>query len=107
MTCSVSTFLNCSTRQPVIHEKVDHVHHFCLQVVIQKVSASERTRLQAEDPEGVEFAETIVRNMLGFTTIFHYLTELQKPLVLHNCLLDLMLIYKQVCDSLLLKSSYL
>ncbi|XP_071531666.1 pre-piRNA 3'-exonuclease trimmer-like isoform X2 [Panulirus ornatus] len=70
------------------------------QVVIQKVSALERTRLQAEDPEGIEYVETNVRKMLGFTTIFHYLTELQKPLVLHNSLLDLMLIYKQFHQNL-------
>ncbi|XP_045599149.2 pre-piRNA 3'-exonuclease trimmer [Procambarus clarkii] len=70
------------------------------QVIIQKVSALERARLEAQDPEGKEFVETVVRSMLGFTSVFRCLADHQKPLVLHNCLLDLMLIYKQLHQNL-------
>ncbi|KAK8723458.1 hypothetical protein OTU49_011720 [Cherax quadricarinatus] len=70
------------------------------QVLVQKVSSCERERLEAKDPEGTEFIDSIVTNMLGFTTIFRCLADHHKPLVLHNCLLDLMLIYKQFHQNL-------
>ncbi|KAG7173270.1 Poly(A)-specific ribonuclease PNLDC1-like [Homarus americanus] len=65
------------------------------QVVIKKVSADERTRLEAQDPQSVDFVEGIVSRMQGFTTVFQYLAQHQKPIVFHNSLLDLLLIYKQ------------
>ncbi|XP_069960246.1 pre-piRNA 3'-exonuclease trimmer isoform X2 [Cherax quadricarinatus] len=80
--------------------KGNKVFRIPYEVLVQKVSSCERERLEAKDPEGTEFIDSIVTNMLGFTTIFRCLADHHKPLVLHNCLLDLMLIYKQFHQNL-------
>ena len=66
---------------------------------MKKVSHAERTRLMEEDPQGAKMVEDHVSKMLGFTVIFQQLAAFQKPLVFHNGLLDLMLIYKEVSTS--------
>lgn len=65
------------------------------EVIVKKVSADERTRLQGQDPEGEVLVKDHVDKMLGFTVVFRHLAQLQKPLIFHNGLLDLMLIYKE------------
>ncbi|XP_042893459.1 pre-piRNA 3'-exonuclease trimmer-like [Penaeus japonicus] len=65
------------------------------EVVIQKVTGDNRQKLELQDVDGQKLVECFVDRMLGFTKIFRYLVDTQKPVVLHNCLLDLMLIYKQ------------
>lgn len=65
------------------------------EVLIQKVTEDSRQKLEMQDPGGKKLMEYFVDRMLGFTKIFRYLVDTQKPIVLHNCLLDLMLLYKQ------------
>ncbi|KAK8378113.1 hypothetical protein O3P69_018821 [Scylla paramamosain] len=64
-------------------------------VVVEKVSSSERARLEAEDPSRSQLIEAIIERNKGFTSLFQLLVQLNKPVVLHNGLLDLLLIYKQ------------
>lgn len=65
------------------------------QVVVKKVSSCEREKLEVEDPDRAQLVEQIIQRNMGFTRLFQHLVHLRKPVVLHNCLLDLMLIYKQ------------
>ncbi|CAL4130463.1 unnamed protein product, partial [Meganyctiphanes norvegica] len=65
------------------------------QIVVTKVKQEERKDLESKDPKYEKFIETCVDKMFGFSSIFHCLVEHRKPLILHNCLLDLILMYKQ------------
>ncbi|KAK4319453.1 hypothetical protein Pmani_009610 [Petrolisthes manimaculis] len=64
-------------------------------VVVQKVSETEKKKLDAVDSEKQKLVSALLEKFEGFSIVFKYLAELQKPLILHNCFLDLMLIYKQ------------
>ncbi|RZF45574.1 hypothetical protein LSTR_LSTR010975 [Laodelphax striatellus] len=62
-------------------------------IEVLKVSPEERQRLESENRD--ELDEWIVDQMLGFTKVFRLLAEAKKPLVGHNLLLDLMILYNQ------------
>ncbi|XP_045122317.1 LOW QUALITY PROTEIN: pre-piRNA 3'-exonuclease trimmer-like [Portunus trituberculatus] len=64
-------------------------------IVVKKVSNNERARLEEEDPNRTQLIDGIIERNKGFTSLFQVLVELQKPVVVHNGLLDLLLIYKQ------------
>lgn len=68
-----------------------------LQVVVRQVSSSEKESLEAEDPGRRKLVDLLVERNAGFTRLFRHIVELRKPIVLHNCVLDLVLLYKQVC----------
>lgn len=65
------------------------------QIVVRSVSSDERERLDTEDPGRTQLVSALVERNAGFTRLFRHLVELRKPIVLHNCILDLMLMYKQ------------
>lgn len=95
--CSWNVPQGSGHKRSLCDDNVDNRFLINLQVVVKKVSSSERASLEAEDPDRTHLVETIIQRNMGFTSLFHYMVQLKKPIVLHNCLLDLMLIYKQVC----------
>lgn len=66
---------------------------------MQKMSKTEKQQLYAVDSTKQELVSALLEKYEGFSVVFRYLAELQKPLILHNCFLDLILIYKQVCKT--------
>lgn len=70
------------------------------EVIIKKVSADERATLLEQDPNGEIMVKDHIAELLGFTIIFQHLAKHQKPLIFHNGLLDLMLVYKEFCRNL-------
>jgi hypothetical protein len=44
--------------------------------------------------------ETVMHSLLGFSRLFKLLVELKKPIVGHNILLDLMIMYNQFHEQL-------
>ncbi|KAK7871876.1 hypothetical protein R5R35_006456 [Gryllus longicercus] len=69
-----------------------YIEDGCVQV--KKVSTVNRKCLQDNEEESI-LQENLVKHFLGFSRIFKLLTELQTPIVGHNLLLDLMLMYNQ------------
>lgn len=66
---------------------------------MQKMSKTEKKRLHKVDSTKQQLLSALSEKYEGFSVVFRYLAELQKPLILHNCFLDLILIYKQVCKT--------
>mgnify|MGYP002051690254 CR=1 FL=1 len=61
---------------------------------MRRVTAEERKRL--EDEEGAEILiDKLVDSFLGFSKLMRHVSKSGKPLVGHNCLLDLIKIYHQ------------
>lgn len=60
-------------------------------IKVMKVSKSEKKNLEKE----TSLEEKILDSILGFSKIMREIKNLQKPLIGHNCLVDLMMIYKQ------------
>jgi hypothetical protein len=61
---------------------------------VEKVSAARRAELEAAEG-GEQLQEQLVQSMLGFTKVFRHLGQAGKPLVGHNCLLDLLKMFRQ------------
>ena len=60
------------------------------------VKVSKERRMQLEGDESYEhLAEQLVDSMLGFTKVMRHLSESGKPVVGHNCLIDLLRIFRQ------------
>lgn len=59
------------------------------EIVIKKVSPSEFDKLEIEN----DVDESFRNDMLGFAHVFRYLVSLKKPIVGHNLLTDLMIMY--------------
>ena len=60
------------------------------------VKVSKERRMQLEGDESYEhLAEQLVDSMLGFTKVMRHLSESGKPIVGHNCLIDLLRIFRQ------------
>ena len=63
-------------------------------VVVERVAAERRAELEAER-EGDQLEEQLVSSLLGFTLLFRHLSSSGVPVVGHNCLLDLLLMFRQ------------
>lgn len=81
-----------------LHRELRHAFKYVLwtynsggKFVIKKVTHSEWERLEKES----DLNEYIISNLLGFTKVFRILTSLQKPIVGHNLLMDLMLLVEK------------
>ncbi|XP_076029593.1 pre-piRNA 3'-exonuclease trimmer-like [Oratosquilla oratoria] len=74
------------------------------EIVIEKVSPGKRQHIDSQDPSCEGLVNDYIDKILGFTHVFRYLLKCQKPIVLHNPMLDLILMYKQFYQSL--PSSY-
>lgn len=61
---------------------------------VVKVSEERRKELEA-DESTEQLTEQLVDSMLGFTKVLRHLSESGKPLVGHNCLIDLLRIFRQ------------
>lgn len=68
------------------------------QIRIQKLAEDEVLKLKSTD--GTDLEETVLDNLVGFSKIFKLLVALKKPIVGHNCLLDLMIAYNQFYEPL-------
>nr|CAD7595996.1 unnamed protein product [Timema genevievae] len=69
-------------------------------VLVKKVSADERSDLVDLERKSSSLEHDVIKSMLGFSRVFKLLTELGKPLVGHNLLLDLALMYAQFHEPL-------
>nr|CAD7429727.1 unnamed protein product [Timema monikensis] len=69
-------------------------------VLVKKVSADERNDFVDLERESSSLEHDVIKSMLGFSRVFKLLTELGKPLVGHNLLLDLALMYAQFHEPL-------
>jgi len=58
------------------------------------LAAERRAELEAEG-EGEQLEEQLVSSLLGFTLLFRHLSSSGVPVVGHNCLLDLLLMFRQ------------
>lgn len=61
---------------------------------VVKVSEERRKELEA-DESTEQLVEQLVDSMLGFTKVLRHLSESGKPIVGHNCLIDLLRIFRQ------------
>ncbi|XP_049806087.1 pre-piRNA 3'-exonuclease trimmer-like [Schistocerca nitens] len=68
-------------------------------IIVKKI-ATEKHRLMSNKENKEKLDEDLIHYLLGFSHIFKLLVELKKPIVGHNCLLDLMLLYQQFHDVL-------
>jgi len=66
---------------------------------VKMVSPEERKKFEQEESEK-ELAEQLLDSMLGFTKVIRHISKSGKPIVGHNCLLDLLKIYNQFCNPL-------
>ena len=72
--------------------------HDARTVVLQLVSREKKASL--EDTTGREERDRILNEHLGFTRVFRELVRHKKPLVGHNCLMDLLLMYEKFHEPL-------
>ncbi|XP_068232790.1 pre-piRNA 3'-exonuclease trimmer-like isoform X2 [Palaemon carinicauda] len=70
------------------------------EVIIKKVSVEERATYVEKDPDGNTMVKDHIAKLRGFTVIFQQLAKYRKPLIFHNGLLDLMLVYKEFYQDL-------
>uniref|UniRef100_A0A1B6F437 Uncharacterized protein n=1 Tax=Cuerna arida TaxID=1464854 RepID=A0A1B6F437_9HEMI len=63
-------------------------------VEVKKLSAEEIQK--ALESEGNQLDSALIHNLLGFTKVFKLLIALKKPIIGHNLLLDLMILYNQM-----------
>ncbi|XP_069669243.1 pre-piRNA 3'-exonuclease trimmer-like isoform X3 [Periplaneta americana] len=69
-------------------------------VRIEKVSENQRKILEENMNSDKSLEEDIMDSLLGFSRLFKLLTELKKPIVGHNLLVDLMIMYNQFHEHL-------
>ncbi|XP_060567626.1 poly(A)-specific ribonuclease PNLDC1-like, partial [Ruditapes philippinarum] len=70
-------------------------------IEIERISLEKRQELEELQKNDLrQHEDTLLENMLGFTRIFKLMTQLKKPLLGHNCLMDLMLIYDKFYNPL-------
>lgn len=67
---------------------------------VKKIALTQRKALEENEKRHKTLEETVVHSLLGFSRLFKLLVELQKPIVGHNILLDLMFMYKQFHEQL-------
>lgn len=60
-----------------------------------EVVASKFISDSSPTPDGTQIAESLLDNLLGFTKVIRLLIQSKKPLIGHNCLTDLLLIYEK------------
>ncbi|XP_023704440.1 pre-piRNA 3'-exonuclease trimmer isoform X3 [Cryptotermes secundus] len=67
---------------------------------VKKISHMQRKALEENEEQHKTLEETVMHSLLGFSRLFKLLTELKKPIVGHNILLDLMIMYNQFHEQL-------
>ncbi|KAL3856810.1 hypothetical protein ACJMK2_011527 [Sinanodonta woodiana] len=66
-------------------------------IIVEKVTIETRQKLEQESEEAQKQEEQkLLDSMLGITRVFRVLTECKKPLVGHNMLFDLLLLYDKL-----------
>lgn len=69
-------------------------------VRVLKVSATERAMLESSDTHEAQLKNDLLLSLRGFSRVFKLLVDMKKPIIAHNCTLDLMIMYKQFCKPL-------
>ncbi|XP_021916008.1 pre-piRNA 3'-exonuclease trimmer-like isoform X2 [Zootermopsis nevadensis] len=67
---------------------------------VQKISEEERKAREGSKDENESLEADLMDSLLGFSRLFKLLVELQKPIVGHNFLMDLMIMYSQFHEQL-------
>ncbi|KAE8744782.1 hypothetical protein FOCC_FOCC008598 [Frankliniella occidentalis] len=67
---------------------------------VLKVSPTERAMMEKNHSHEDELQNAVLLSIRGFTRIFKLLVQLKKPIIAHNCVLDLMIMHKQFYCSL-------
>lgn len=73
-------------------------------IKVKKVKSAERDQLECTSDDLSKLTNHVFNSILGFSKLFKELKQLKKPIVGHNLLLDLIMIYKQFVKPL--PSSY-
>lgn len=77
-------------RFPMIWTGVDNEKN----IVVEKISVEKRVELEATAIVSQRELELkVIQGMLGFTRLFRVMTDCKKPVIGHNCFMDLMLFY--------------
>lgn len=74
--------------------------YFEIQIRVQKISQEERKAREGSKDENESLEADLMDSLLGFSRLFKLLVELQKPIVGHNFLMDLMIMYSQFHEQL-------
>ncbi|XP_071944253.1 poly(A)-specific ribonuclease PNLDC1-like [Antedon mediterranea] len=67
------------------------------EVVVIKVSREKREEFEAESPS---WNERIIESLVGFSKVFRLITDSKKPVIGHNMLMDLLLMYDKFHNKL-------
>lgn len=67
---------------------------------MKKISEVQRKEYEENKEKDKSPEEDMLDSLLGFSRLFKLLVELKKPIVGHNVLLDLMLMYNQFHEQL-------
>ncbi|KAK3912234.1 Pre-piRNA 3'-exonuclease trimmer [Frankliniella fusca] len=67
---------------------------------VLKVSPTERAMMEKNHTHEDELQNAVLLSLRGFTRIFRLLVQSKKPIIAHNCILDLMIMHKQFYCSL-------
>lgn len=73
---------------------------FAIKIRVQKISQEQRKAHEGSKDENKSLEADLMDSLLGFSRLFKLLVELQKPIVGHNLLLDLMIMYNQFHEQL-------
>lgn len=77
-----------------------YAYIFTIQIRVKKISHIQRKALEENKEKHKTLEENVMDSLLGFSRLFKLLVELQKPIVGHNILLDLMIMYNQFYEQL-------
>jgi hypothetical protein len=78
---------------------------FTIQIQVKKISEAQRKEYEENKEKYKSLEEDMLDSLLGFSRLFKLLVELKKPIVGHNLLLDLVMMYNQFHEQLPSKSS--
>ena len=67
---------------------------------VEKISRQQRTIFDDDMHKDRSLEEDMMDSLLGFSRVFKLLVEMKKPIVGHNLLLDLMIMYNQFHEPL-------
>lgn len=70
------------------------------QIQVKKISEVQRKEYEENKEKHKSLEEDMLDSLLGFSRLFKLLIELKKPIVGHNLLLDLMIMYNQFHEQL-------
>lgn len=70
------------------------------QITVKVVSAEDRARLSSDADDRRHLETELLSHLRGFSSVVALLVAAKKPIVGHNCFMDLLKIYHQFVDNL-------